>query len=89
MADSPLEQQILEYLIKQPEAKDTLEGITGWWLPGTQLRTRREEVEKVLQDLVQRGWLTVTESASLAVYGLAQNRLADIKAYLLNRNGKA
>ena len=89
MTDSPLEQQILEYLIKQPEAKDTLEGIMGWWLPGTQLQLRRVEVERVLQDLVQRGWLTVTESASLAVYGLEQSRIAEIKAYLLSSRGKA
>lgn len=82
MTDALLGRQILEYLVKQPEAKDTLEGIMDWWLPATHPRARLEELERVLKHLVKRKWVTVTEAGPLVVYGLDQERLGEIKAYL-------
>jgi len=46
-----IEEQLLNYLNKHPEAKDTLEGIMMWWLSATDPDEARSE----LDDLVARG----------------------------------
>jgi len=91
MRGTPLDQQILEYLITQPDAKDTVEGIIEWWLPATRSGVKLEEVERVLAELAAKDWVTVTQTGSRAVvYGLQRIRLDDIKQFLSNqkRTGK-
>ena len=86
MSGAPLDQQILEYLIRQPDAKDTLEGIIEWWLSGASSGVRPDEVEKVLRELATKDWITVTATGSrVTVYGLQRSRLCDIKRFLSSR----
>jgi hypothetical protein len=86
MPGTPLDQQILEYLIRQPDAKDTLEGIIEWWLPGVRLGIKPDEVERVLGELVAKGWVTATGTGSrVVVYGLQRLHLDDIKRFLSSR----
>jgi hypothetical protein len=49
---------ILEYLIAHPDAKDSLEVILQWWLPGDLGAWEEGEVWEALDALVIRGWLT-------------------------------
>jgi hypothetical protein len=86
MPGTPLDQQILEYLIRQPDAKDTLEGIIEWWLPRARPGIKPDEVERVLGELAAKDWVTVTETGSrVVVYGLQRLRLDDIKRFLSSR----
>lgn len=39
---------ILEYLHKNPNAQDTLSGITEWWLPKEEIRTQTATVKNAL-----------------------------------------
>jgi hypothetical protein len=77
---------ILQYLIAHPDAKDTLEGILRWWLPGDAGEWQEGEVREALDALVTRGWLTwrcITPSQSL--YGMNKEKLEEIKRFLRER----
>jgi hypothetical protein len=74
---------ILQYLSAHPEAKDTLQGIIRWWLPGDLGAWEAGEVQEALDALVTRGWLTwrgITPSHSL--YGMNREKLAEIERFL-------
>jgi hypothetical protein len=74
---------ILEYLIAHPDAKDTLRGILRWWLPGPPHTWEEGEVQKTLEGLVAKGWLTQRQTtASQILYGLNQQKRAEILAFL-------
>ena len=74
---------ILQYLIAHPDAKDSLEGILRWWLPGGLGAWEEGEVLEALDALVTRGWLTwrfITPSQSL--YGMNREKLEEIRRFL-------
>lgn len=45
-------QAILDYLRRNPDAQDTLEGITQWWLPEQHFTTRVATIREALQELI-------------------------------------
>lgn len=55
--------RILEYLADNPEANDTFEGITEWWLLEREIRARKAEVERSLSELVSAGLVVASQSA--------------------------
>ena len=76
-------QAVLRYLIKNPDAKDTIEGIFKWWLPKGQDELGRDEAETALDFPVSKGWLTVRQSTpSTKVYGLNKYLLEEIRKFL-------
>ena len=78
---------VLEYLISNPEAKDTAEGILEWWIPKGYPELGNEDVEKILDLLVLKGWLTaraVTQQEQ--IYGLNRKLIDQIKHYLNHRD---
>ncbi|MCP4368466.1 MAG: hypothetical protein GY797_10215 [Deltaproteobacteria bacterium] len=46
---------ILNYLRKNPNAGDTLEGISKWWLDFEKIDIKVDEVSKVLETLIKEG----------------------------------
>lgn len=50
--------EIQRYLNSHPNAADSLEGITRWWLPEQLYEEGKEKVQKALQLLVKRKLLT-------------------------------
>jgi len=81
---------ILDYLVKRPDAKDSIEGIRNWWLPRDFVSREKITVQEALDDLVSRGW--VTERARIStgkIYGLNKDRLKEIQDFLRRPgNGK-
>ena len=74
---------ILRYLIKCPDAKDTIEGIRDWWLPRDFISREKITVQEALDDLVSRGWVTERKCGSAKkIYGLNKNRLKEIQDFL-------
>ncbi len=73
--------EILEYLVKNPEAKDTLEGIQQWWLEKGKNEFRPVEVEEALDVLVRSGWLTKRTPAQ-SIFGLNKERVEEIQQFL-------
>ena len=54
-----LSQLICDYLKKHPDAGDTLEGITQWWLELGRIDTSMDEVASILNDLVEKGIIEI------------------------------
>ena len=74
---------ILHYLIEHPDAKDTVQGIVRWWLPGGIVKWEEAAVQDALDVLVARAWLTQRRMAtSQTLYGLNQEKIGEIEAFL-------
>ena len=50
-------QQIINYLKNRPDGKDTLEGITNWWISMDKGAYAVDEIKAVLNILVEKGEL--------------------------------
>jgi hypothetical protein len=71
---------ILNYLMKNPDAKDTSEGVRRWWLPEDYRKQRQEELEEILDFLVAKTWLTTrTTTQQKKIYGLNKECLGQIR----------
>jgi hypothetical protein len=75
-------QAVLHYLIENPDAKDTTEGVRKWWLPEGYREQRQEELEDTLDFLVSKNWLTIRMTSHKKIYGLNRDSLDQIKNYL-------
>jgi hypothetical protein len=56
-AKNDISEKILNYLSKHPDANDTLEGITEWWLLNQRIMYEMEKVKAAVFNLVEDGWL--------------------------------
>ena len=75
--------EILRYLVRHPEAKDTLKGIEKWWLSGSESRSGKLSTEEALKILVDQGWLTARCSPQAeTIYFLNEDRLSEIITFL-------
>ena len=50
-----ISRMIVNYLRKNPDAGDTLEGITKWWLELERIEISTDEIADVLESLVEKG----------------------------------
>lgn len=55
--DREIEQAVLSYLERHPQAADTLDGIVRWWLPQQRYSTAQTRIEAALMRLVSQGKL--------------------------------
>lgn len=75
--------EILRYVVKHPEAKDTVKGIKKWWLSGSEIQGGELSTEEALNLLVARGWLTARCSPqSETIYFLNEDHLSEIIRFL-------
>lgn len=80
---SRIEDQVLQYLVSHPNAQDTLEGITTWWLPEAGVPHGASDVEAALAHLVSLSWIRRQLSTdSQAHYSVNPQRMEDIKIHL-------
>ncbi len=52
--------EILQYLVSNPDAEDTLEGIARWWLERRRIELTINEVRDSLEVLLNRGLILAT-----------------------------
>jgi hypothetical protein len=79
----PIADEILAYLVKHPEAQDTLEGITEWWLLEQRIRYAVAEVDAALHNLVTDDLLVTRECADgRTYYGLNRAKEREIRRHL-------
>lgn len=75
--------EILAYLIEHPEAQDTLEGITEWWLLEQRIRGAVADVDVALHELVANELLLSRQCAEGRVYyGLNRAKEREIRRHL-------
>ena len=86
MADEGLQQigyRILKYLVENPNAQDTLEGIVEWWLLDRLTTSNVDKVRKALSQLVS-AHLVVERQAkqSRTYYKIDPRKLKEISDHL-------
>jgi hypothetical protein len=79
--------EIVTYLLKHPDAKDTLDGILEWWLAGGRARTSRRRLEDALDDLALRGWVnSERRGPEVVLYGLNKAKSDEMVEHLIKNN---
>jgi hypothetical protein len=56
-SEAELADAILKYLSEYPQAMDTLEGISEWWVMRAQVRVEVDTLLRILRQLIERGGL--------------------------------
>ena len=78
-----LARAILQYLSRHPEAKDTREGISTWWLQGQQIEQTVHELSKALDFLVARDFIVESRGPDLRpYYKINQQQLEGVARFL-------
>jgi len=73
---------ILQYLHDHPQAKDTVEGISQWWLPREAGYTTAE-VDRAVTQLISEGLIVTTQrKGSPQCYAANPSRLGSISKFL-------
>lgn len=65
---SNIAQGILEYLLENPNAEDTLEGVVQWWLLERTIKQQTLAVEKALASLVDEGLVVAVKGRDARVH---------------------
>ncbi|MGE0824923.1 MAG: hypothetical protein AB7G75_17810 [Candidatus Binatia bacterium] len=74
---------ILRYLLANPTAKDSIQGITNWWLPQISGRLGKRKIKASLDLLVSKGWLIGRSSLqSEIIYWLNESKVMEIEKFL-------
>jgi hypothetical protein len=68
---------LLAYLIDNPDAQDTLEGIVEWWLLERKIESRIANVKKVLEELMAKGLILERKGSDSRVRYLINNDRRD------------
>jgi hypothetical protein len=75
--------RILEYLADNPDANDTSEGITQWWLLEREIKDRKAEVERSLSELVSAGLLVASHGTGVHTrFRLNPDRTEEVRSLL-------
>ena len=83
---SQIAYEILSYLVENPDAQDTLEGIIEWWLLEQQIKQETAKVKEVVEELIVRGLLLEDkDSNSRTRYRINRSRLGEIQSLLKER----
>ena len=73
--DQEIIERIMKYLQEKPDAGDTLEGISQFWLEFERIDQTVDEVSNALEDLVRTGTVTkVASKGGMPIYKLARQR---------------
>ncbi len=68
--ESPLALQILDYLRRHPQAKDSIEGIAQFWVSADPI-----EVRRALDRLVDMKLIEKRSSSAMDLYSVSEERL--------------
>jgi hypothetical protein len=80
--------EVLAYLVEHPEAQDTMEGVTEWWLLEQRIRHAVADVDTALRDLVSDDLLVARQCADgRTYYGLNRAKEREIRRYLRTPQG--
>jgi hypothetical protein len=75
--------KILRYLMDNPKAKDTLEGIVNWWLLQQDIKQSVSLIRKAVDGLIHKGFLLERRSNDRTkYYQLNREKLPEITALI-------
>ncbi len=67
-ASLQIEVEIMRYLAEHPDAKDTVEGIAGWWMLERRMQASVADVKAGLDRLVASGRMRAEQHADGRIY---------------------
>ncbi|HLJ14266.1 MAG TPA: hypothetical protein VKV15_07205 [Bryobacteraceae bacterium] len=74
---------ILRYLLQNPDAKDSVDGIRRWWLPASFATRSQDEVEQAAKLMVGMHFLQCRSTVMLAdIYWLNRNARDRIERFV-------
>jgi len=80
---------ILAYLSEHPDAQDTLQGIVEWWLLEQEIKSRINQVERALSELVAKGLVLESKGKEPQPrYRINRRKIKEVKI-LLRRKDRA
>lgn len=80
---SKVARDVLSYLIDNPDAQDTLEGIVEWWILQRTIENQTATVRAVLIELTAKGLILERKGSDTRVrYLINANRQEEIRALL-------
>jgi hypothetical protein len=86
---SELAKEILSYFLRNPQAADSLEGVTRWRLLEERVHRELEDTDVALGWLVHHGFLVKASSLwTEAVYRLNESNRGDAEQFVTNEKGK-
>jgi len=85
---SQIGSKILAYLVENPKAQDTLEGIVEWWLLEREIQFETARVKEALSDLVARGLILEKKGSNSQIhYRINQSMLNEIQELFKQKVG--
>lgn len=86
--ESPIAKKILSYLLGNTTAEDSIEGIVEWWLLEEEIKHRKKEVQRAIDELVAQHLVSARASKdSIIRYRLNKQKIEEIRA-MLEPDGK-
>ncbi|MEW6585696.1 MAG: hypothetical protein AB1442_08810 [Nitrospirota bacterium] len=80
MNDDDIARKILAYMIDNPSAQDTLDGIAEWWLLEQEIKFQREKVREALAGLVSKRLILEQEGGNSRLhYRINRTRIEEIR----------
>ena len=78
--------KILAYLMDNPDAQDTLEGIVDWWLLQQDIKRNVAVIRKTVDELIHQGFLLERQGNDRTkYYQVNRERLHEISASIEKR----
>lgn len=83
MEPRSISQQIAAYLVENPGAEDTVEGITEWWLLSQRIQVAVNQVRSAITELAAQGFLSASRGRDGRIrFGLNPAHRAELTAWL-------
>lgn len=73
---------VLRYLMQNPDAKDTIEGIRAWWIGPAESELSASDLTEVLEALTERGWLLARDTKQGRLFSVNPAQVAEIEEFL-------
>ena len=85
--ESQIGAEILAYLVENPKAQDTFEGIVEWWLLERQIKIQKARVKKALSDLVARELILERKGSNSQIhYRVNQSKHEEIRVLFTQKD---
>jgi hypothetical protein len=83
---SEVARQILAYLIENPEAQDTVEGIVDWWLLDQEIQRQTAIANEALSELVAKRFVFARRGKDLRIhYRINRSKVGEIRDLIKRR----
>jgi hypothetical protein len=84
----PISREILEYLLQNPRAQDTMDGILQWWLLEHYIKHNVALVRDAISFLIRKNLVLVRQGRDMQTYfRINQDRYQEIFAFIQSDEG--